>query len=557
MSNAFRTRQARWLCLAGWLAATPLPAWAGGAGSPARPVTLATQETPLGTFPDNVVTASVTVDPTGRRVAYAVHRGAAGLPPLLEAVRGSGTMAAVVDGRKGKPYALIDGPFFSPDGRRAAYVGMSFRELAKAGGVRTSQERARIVLDGVEGKAYDEIRNRQFPEPDTRGERPVFSPDGARLAYVARVKKTWRVVVDGREDKTCDGVRKGSLRFSPDGGHYAYAATRGENELLVLDGAEAGGYDEVSVKSMVFSPDSSRVAFAARREGKALVVTRPTAAGAKATETVTPLLSAVLSFSPDGKHRAYIIRSDGGERIVLDGRALAPYEKVRPPVFAPRGGRFGFLAQRGGRRFAVVDGKAQPGYDDVYLLHFSPDGKRFAYVGSRADQWCVVVDGKAAPPCDGIMVAETFFSPDGKRVAYVAQRGKKRTVVVDGVAGPPHEAIMDETPLFSPDGKRVAYAAFAGKKVKIVLDGKGGREYDGVSDILFSPDGRHLAYIARRGKQRLVVVGAAESRPCDYFLGEAPLLTFDGPDCLHALAGRAKQYFRVRVKIAPAPTARK
>ena len=558
MSRVVRIRQGRWAFLAGLLAAAAPPTWAAKAPGGAKPlprVTLTTQETPLGTFPDDLLGGSVTVDATSRRVAYAVFRGAAGLPPMLEAARGSGTMAAVIDGRKGKPHALIDGPFFSPDGRRVAYAAMSFRQLRKAGGVRISQEGARMVVDGVEGKAHDEIRNRQFPRPVKDGERPIFSPDSRRLAYVARIKRTWRVVVDGREDKTYDGVLEDSLRFSPDSRHYAYAAKRGDKQVLVLNGAEVGTYERVSVGSMLFSPESSRLAYGAERKGKIVLVTVGAAAGAKATETVTPLFSPVFRFSPDGKRLACILRSDGGERIVLEGKPLEQYEEVRPPVFGPKGKRFGFLARRGGRSFAVIDGKAQPGYEHVYALHFSPDGKHSAYVTEQGKKWRVVIDGKPGPACDGIMAAESFFSPDGERNAYVLRRGNKAIAVIDGVEGRPYDNIMPIKPMFSPDGKRIAYSAVVGKKVGMIVDGRAGRLYDRIGEAVFSPDSKYLAYTACRGKERFVVVRGAESKPCENFVSGS-VLTLDGPDSLHTLGGRGNAYFRVDVKITEVGTTR-
>ena len=550
MSGRLATRWGCWVCLAGWLAAA-LPARAapakGERDAPLPQVKLITKETPLGTFPEDTVAASLAVDPNSRRVAYAVHTGAAGLPPLLEAVRGSGTMTAIVDRKKQKTYALIDGPFFGPGTGRVAYVAMTFRELARGGGIRASQEEARIVLDGVEGKTYHEIRNRQFPAPRKDGERPVFSPDGSRLAYAARIKKAWRVVVDGREDKTYDDIVKGSLRFSPDSRHYAYAAKGGDEHLLVLDGAEVGVYDEVSVRCLVFSPDSSRLVYGAKRDGKLLLGTVATAARAKAAEVVAPLLSAEVRFSPDGKQLAYIIRSNGGERIVLNGQPVEQYEKVRPPVFGPKG-----------KRFAVIDGDAQPEYDNLYALHFSPNGARVAYVAKQGDRWWAVIDGKPGLVCDGIMATESFFSPDGKRYAYVPQHGKKRTVVIDGVESTRYDDILSNTPIFSPDGKRVAYAAFVGEKVMMVVDRRRSRHHDGISEAVFSPDGKYLAYVARREKHRFVVVRGAETTPCDYFV-RGSILTFDTPDRLHTLAARGRKYFRLDIKIAevgPAPRAR-
>ena len=88
----------------------------------------------------------------------------------------------------------------SPDSKRVACVaGMGDKQL--------------VIVDGKEGKAYDDIDDL------------IFSPDSKRVAYVAKAYNRGFVVVDAYEGTPYDSVvvtaRGGKLLFdSPDSFHY-------------------------------------------------------------------------------------------------------------------------------------------------------------------------------------------------------------------------------------------------------------------------------------------------------------------------------------------------
>ena len=134
---------------------------------------------------------------------------------------------------KGKEYDAVGLPVVDQRGKRIAYA-------AKRG------EKWFVVLDGKEGKEYDEV------PPDSL----VFNPDGSRLAYVAREGGNWFVVTDEKESPPREGVKKGSLVFSPNGKRIAYVGKKGEKQVPVVDGVEGTEFDKIIAVN--FSPNSKK-----------------------------------------------------------------------------------------------------------------------------------------------------------------------------------------------------------------------------------------------------------------------------------------------------------
>jgi Tol biopolymer transport system component len=112
------------------------------------------------------------------------------------------------------------------------------------------------------------------PEYDGIMSAPVFSPDGTRLAYIAKVDKKRLVVVDGVSGPQYDGIGRGDPVFSPDGRRVAYVAMNGggQKEFVVVDGVSGAEYDEIAGNSPVFSPDGMRFAYIANKGRTQVVV---------------------------------------------------------------------------------------------------------------------------------------------------------------------------------------------------------------------------------------------------------------------------------------------
>ncbi|MFN7182073.1 MAG: TolB family protein, partial [Planctomycetota bacterium] len=112
------------------------------------------------------------------------------------------------------------------------------------------------VIDGVESKEYDSVRN--F----------TFSPDGKRVAFKAQKGQKKVAVIDGVESQEYDEVW--NVTFSPDGKRVGFFARKGQKGVAVIDGVESQEYDRV--ENFTFSPDSKRVGFTARKNQKWVAV---------------------------------------------------------------------------------------------------------------------------------------------------------------------------------------------------------------------------------------------------------------------------------------------
>jgi Tol biopolymer transport system component len=388
-----------------------------------------------------------------------------------------------------------------------------------------------VMLDGVEGKAYDEIPDHQELE---------FSPDGKHLAYVARLKDKMMVVVDGTEGKSYKYIEElFHPRFSPDSRHLAYIATvpalalPPEKWVMVLDGKEQKSYDLV--------------------EG--------------------------ISFSPDSQHLAYNADRgwNRGTSVVLDGKEGPVYDQISGTRFSPDGKRIAYVAFNRpnrssgsmGTHFAVVDGKEEKHYKSVSSIQFSPDSQHITYVAGSGMK-ILVRDGAELRYSDG----SGTFSPDSQHLAYSARFGANWLVLVDGKRLDPQPQPPDTDAMFSPinylsfspDSRHIVYVRRE-ETNSVVLDGNVIATYNWVSIApAFTRDGRRLAYVAGPnhppgegldGKAK-PVFGGFEGKEYDQMLtwraeldegGQTFGFTLDEKGVFHGIAVRDGEVLRLELEI--------
>ncbi len=375
-------------------------------------------------------------------------------------------------------------PVFSPDAKRVAYA-------AVVGG------QSIVVVDGKPGA------------PSTFADSPVFSDDGAHVAYRAgnrtgRRAEKWWIVVDDETGKSHSWV--GPPSITDDGSAVAYWAANGVT-LARGTGIYTGGDYFV-----VFGRKRGK-----RFSGEGDVLTPPT-------------------ISPCGKRVGYVaVKSRGAWQVVVDRKASKSFPMVGGPGFSRDGKRWAFPAMLG-NGWALVNhrGKVGPRYDSVGTPSFGR-ASRVAHGACESGSWFAVVGGKRRSG-DYAFVGGFVFDAAGDRLAYRANVGGTRggpalppgmppealpmipgmgpgveggrwwIVVDDERVGDGHDEVGD--PVFGPDGRRVAYRARDGEAWRVWCGGRSSDAYDHVSAPVFIDDGQALAFGARRGAELLrVTVG--------------------------------------------------
>jgi WD40 repeat protein len=426
----------------------------------------------------------------------------------------------------------------SPDGKRVAYV-------AKAG------KKCVVVVDGKKGEEYDSCL------------RVAFSPDGKRTAYVATKGKKAFVVVDGVKGK--EYLTVGQPVFSPDGKTVAYnASSAPDRRLVVVNSAESQKYDfdrrggtQLQAGGFsfpfYFSPDGKRVAYAAKRDGKQFIVV-------DGKEGKKHGSVGKITFSPDGRRIAYLsipgnieeAMLKGRWSVVIDGVQGKEYAYIAAPVFSPDSKRMAYVAVGGlptapKSRGVVVDGvEYGKKYDAVSVPMFSPDSKQLIYSARRGKQGLLVANGQEYKS------PEMFVSADLKKMAYRAKLAGKWTTIRCGLTAPAPitPSLIWKYARLSPGGKHMASIATHDGKEHVVLDGKEGKGYGSIlpGTIAFSRDGARVCYVASHTgptkyyRRAFVVMDGAKGK--EYDLIYHPRFSPDGKHAVY-VAWRDKKSFLV------------
>lgn len=270
------------------------------------------------------------------------------------------------------------------------------------------------------------------------------------LAFAAKLDGTWVVVRDGRASRErWDGI--GELRFAGD--------------TLVYIAERAGGWHVV------------------------------------ANDVVGPRHTAILASTlrTAGAHVAYVAQDGPRSRVVVDGRAHAPFDGISQLALRADG-RSAYIARDGLDMHAVIDGVASPARAQISHVTLGP-GRRTAYAAKVDGETRLVVDTAIGPAVDEIRRVEWT----GERVAWVGRLGALDILALDDapVAAWPRRA--EPKFAFKPGTTELAYVATVEGGERMMTNGVAGPLFDEVRAPVWRGD--TVTYVALRGGTCIVVDG--------------------------------------------------
>lgn len=353
-------------------------------------------------------------------------------------------------------------PVFAPDGRSILFCGSPDRENSgilevpiNASG-RSAGRPARLTSLGL-----SRIRN------------VAVSRDGRRLSYSAVTIRSnlWWVPMDGRGEPagparalTAETGRTARPVFSPDGSRIAFSRFRaGSNEDVWTVSADGSGATQVTTDPAVDSrpdwfPDGKRLAFFSNRGGKGALYALSLATGREELLLETGKDIDAPRLSPDGTRIAYNSRQGGPLNVWLADLPTGQRRKLTDdpelvgwPCWSPDGTALAVQQRRGedtrlaivdaatGRLTTVVSTKGQS-----WPHSFSPDGARIAFAGERDGRWNVFTVPRAGGPETAATTFEKLttyvrypsWSPKGDRIVFEFAETSGNVWVVERVASP-------------------------------------------------------------------------------------------------------------------------
>lgn len=309
-----------------------------------------------------------------------------------------------------------------------------------------SEKQWSVIRNGVPGASYDEIK--------PWSSRLAAIDGKLRFYYVARRQNKWCLVVDGCPQDEYDDIMV--LDVIPEQNCVIYFARVGTMWFWVTNGTCGEGYDAIGDYRSHHA--SGRVICTAPKQKKWYLVE-----DGSAVEALGACVEHSLHLSSDGTRVAYVIKTNDGQRAVVDGKEDRPFEEIEPRSlkFSPDGMRVAYFAKSGGKWCAVVDGVASGEYDkcEYYNLAFSSDSKHVVFIGQQVspqNQYEVVVDGVTVASSTDLLQCPVFSPEFSQTVVYRRSGTVGSTwmdrIIIDGRECKPYSCIHFSRAGFRPDG---------------------------------------------------------------------------------------------------------
>jgi len=400
---------------------------------------------------------------------------------------------------------------------------------------------------------------------------PSISPDGSEIAFVSG-GDIWSVPAAGGTARllaATDGYASRPL-FSPDGTRLAFASSRPGSPGIYVVGLIGGTlrrltHDDTVPTLSAWSADSRSVYFSSAVHNIAYFqdVLRVDADGGTPMRVVTEryVNSDDGMPSPDGNAIAYARdgfvqwwrkgRSHMDEAAIVVYRADARhYETIAPedaknrwPMWSPDGRTIYYVSDRSGHDelWAAVDGRARKitsiGGDPVLWPTLARDGRTIAFEHDFGIWTCDLATGAVHPvaialrglpdeiPAQHVTLTSRFrdldLAPDGKKIALVAGGRVFAASASTGDAQsiPEIPGAAQAVPVWAPDSRRVVFTVDRGTETALAL-----YEFpDGAVRTItppghfddyphWSPDGKSLAFVRDGRELRLLDVATQSER---------------------------------------------
>jgi Tol biopolymer transport system component len=429
------------------------------------------------------------------------------------------------------------GPTFSPDGKRMAYMRANDPETGKY----------RLLTSNLDGSDEKVLQIAPLPFPDNLS----WSPDGKRIAFISYSQSTAPgqisifEIASGRDTPLTSFADKTftDLTWNPDGRGIlvSYRSAGSTNQQIGFVSYPGGRFQSLTndtrgYETLSISGDGKAMVSIQRQETDSISVLPVTGKGQPGAVSGLPNQAVIQGVGWDAQGDLIVTTTTSILRMSPDGSRQAtllsdPSETIHYSTVCGRGGPILFATHlREGKTTTNIwrmeaDGsrpkQLTSGKDEEVPL-CSPDGASFYYFDRATFQTMKMpINGgspelvKASVVPSGFMDGALNFSPDGRwmpEVADVAETATQsvaiKVALIDVTAGPetparflnPRADIANDI-AFTPDGKAVAYNVVengVGNVWAQPLDGSPGHRLtnftsDQIRTFQFSPDGKSLA----------------------------------------------------------------
>lgn len=374
------------------------------------------------------------------------------------------------------------------------------------------ENRYAILIDGVEGPAFDEIlpfdgRPFTLGRPlDTTIRVPVaFSDDGEHHAFLAKIGEDYVLFRDGRElARGKFGAKLSSLTFSSGANHLYYIESDPAlGARLVVDGKPEAPLQESP--KVVFSKDGKRYAYVARKKGEpkqTLFVDGQAA----------PYAGEDPQFTFDSKSLVTVARTaPNNHSVLVEGKPLFRTKYVFKVYVSPFADQIVSVVhtERGANHRLMLFDKDVPDSEcsAIGSVHFSPDGKRYAAICSNHGYTRNLKQVNQG----------SFVFLDGKRGAVyqnirnssdTSQDRARQMWISGGHLRPDHPPFV--APGFTPDSSKFVYIPWTGQQEYVVVNDQASEPYaSGKVLAVVVGSGQHVAYLFNEPIRRVVFDGQA------------------------------------------------